>query len=265
MGLELAHDIRELALRAGADFFGVADLAPAHDAILEQGGESVAQFPRAIAIGIVLSDSIINLLPQQTDARVAQRYQGVYDETNQKLDQIASRVVGRLQTAGATALAVYASQKVDADGFYGSFSHKMAAHLAGLGWIGRSCLLITPEAGPRVRWVTVLTDAPLAATGQASDEKCGTCRLCVDKCPARAFTGKPFRAGERRDIRFAVRDCVNCRKEMEEKMGCPVLCGICVAVCPHGRRRDPQNHFRASKKIREELGKDLDKDKERAK
>ncbi len=260
MGLDLANDIRELALGAGADFFGVADLAPAHDAILEQGGESVARFPRAIAIGMALPDSIVNLLLQRRDARVVQRYQRVYDETNQKLDQIASRVVDRLQTAGAAALAVYASRKIDADGFYGSFSHKMAAHLAGLGWIGRSCLLITPEAGPRVRWVTVLTDAPLAATGQASDEKCGACRLCVDQCPGRAFTGKPFRAGERREVRFAVRECVNCRKEMEAKMGCPVLCGICVAVCPHGRRRDPQNHFRASKKIDEELN----KDKERA-
>lgn len=240
IGLELAYDIRELTLSAGADFFGIADLTPAHDAILEQGGEPVAQFPRAIAIGIALPDAIIDLLLQQTSVLVAQRYQGVYDETNQKLDQIALRVVGRLQTAGATALAVCASRRVDADRLYGTFSHKMAAHLAGLGWIGRSCLLITPEAGPRVRWVTVLTDASLAATGQAIDERCGTCRQCVDKCPARAFTGKPFRIGEHRDVRFAVQKCASYRAEMEGKMGCPVLCGLCVAVCPHGRRHGPR-------------------------
>ncbi|MCK9565162.1 MAG: hypothetical protein M0Q43_03825 [Methanothrix sp.] len=63
------------------------------------------------------------------------------------------------------------------------FSHKLAAHMAGLGWIGKSCLLITPEAGPRVRWASVLTDAPMKATGYAMAERCGECRKCVDVCP----------------------------------------------------------------------------------
>jgi len=39
----------------------------------------------------------------------------------------------------------------------GIISNKLPPHLAGLGWIGKSCLLVTPEHGPRVRWVTVLT------------------------------------------------------------------------------------------------------------
>jgi len=55
----LTRSIRELTLKAGADIFGVADLAPAHDTVFEQGGESVAQFSRAIAIGIALH-AIIN-------------------------------------------------------------------------------------------------------------------------------------------------------------------------------------------------------------
>jgi epoxyqueuosine reductase QueG len=35
--------------------------------------------------------------------------------------------------------------------------------LAGLGWIGKSCSLISPHFGPRLRLVTVLTNAPLKA------------------------------------------------------------------------------------------------------
>lgn len=242
MALELAHNIRELTLSAGADFFGVADLAPAHDAILEQGGEAIAQFPRAIAIGIALPHSIIDLLPQCTSVTVAQKYQQLYVETNQRLDQITSHVVSKLQQDGFIALAVRASLTVDPDRLYGVFSNKMAAHLSGLGWIGKSCLLITPEAGPRVRWATVLTDAPLAATGQVNDKHCGECQQCVDICPAKAFTGKPFRVGEHRNVRFATRKCESYVEEMKEKMGCPVLCGLCVFVCPLGRRHDPQNH-----------------------
>ena len=242
MRLELEPAIREMTLAAGANLFGVADLAPAHDAILEQGGESVAQFPRAIAIGIALPHSIIDLLPQRTNVSVAQRYKQLYVETNRHLDQITSRVVSTLQQDGFQALAVRASLTVDPDRLYGVFSNKMAAHLAGLGWIGKSCLLITPEAGPRVRWATVLTDAPLTATGQAVDDQCGGCQQCVDACPPRAFTGKPFRVGEHREVRFAARKCESYLAEMKEKMGCPILCGLCVFVCPHGRHHDPQNH-----------------------
>jgi len=239
--LGLTQDLRELSLSAGADFFGVADLAPAYDAILEQAGEPVAHFPRAIAIGIILSDAVIDLLPDQMNASVAQRYQTLYDETNQKLDQIAADIVACLRTSGASALAVCASRRVNEDRLYGLFSHKMAAHLAGLGWIGKSCLLITPEAGPRVRWVTVLTDGLLDVTGQATHEKCGKCRECVDNCPARAFTGRSFQVQEHRDARFDTRKCTSYRAEMARRIGCGVLCGRCVAVCPHGRRQGPRS------------------------
>ena len=235
MELGLARDVRELVLSAGGDFFGVADLASVPNAILQQGRESEVKFPHAIAIGVALPDSIVELLAQRTDSGIAQAYRRVYDETNKKLDQIAAHVVKRLQSAGAAALPVCASRTVDPDHLYGVFSHKMAAHLAGLGWIGKSCLLVTPEAGPRVRWATVLTDAALAATGQGAEQACGDCQRCVDMCPASAFSGRAFQAGEHRDVRFAARKCQSYRAGLEEKMGCPVLCGVCVSVCPHGK------------------------------
>jgi epoxyqueuosine reductase QueG len=50
---------------------------------------------------------------------------------------------------------------------------EMAAQLPGLGWIGRSCLLVTPEAGPEVRRFTVLTHSDLGKTGEAMGERCG--------------------------------------------------------------------------------------------
>lgn len=89
----------------------------------------------------------------------------------------------------------------------GLFSHKLAAHLAGLGWIGKSCLPVTPEAGPRVRWASVLTDAPLAA-GEQLEERCGECEACVEVCPAGAFSGRSFFSDEPRAARF---DAFKCR------------------------------------------------------
>lgn len=106
-----------------------------------------------------------------------------YDVINHRLDHIASRLSTDLQNDGYRVFPVPASKRVDADKLCGTFSHRMAAHLAGLGWIGKSCLLVTPEKGPRVRWATVLTDAPLAATGQGRREQCGDCMECVEVCP----------------------------------------------------------------------------------
>ncbi|UCG16502.1 MAG: epoxyqueuosine reductase, partial [Phycisphaerales bacterium] len=120
--------------------------------------------------------------------------------------------------------------------FCAAFSHKLAAHLAGLGWIGKSCLLITPEVGPRVRWTTVLTDAPLATTGEAMDERCGDCDQCVEICPAGAVTGRAFRADEPRDARFDTSKCDGYFATMKEQDPETAVCGMCLYVCPHGRR-----------------------------
>jgi len=237
--MALDSKVRGLAEGMGTDFFGVADLSPAYDAILEQGGPVIAEFPWAISIGIILLHAIVDQLPQRADLAVAMIYRHhCYDLVNQRLDHIASRLSGVLQREGYRALPVPASQSVDEERLRGIFSHKMAAHLAGLGWIGKSCLLVTPEVGPRVRWATVLTDAPLKATGEPMEERCGNCQQCVEICPPRAFTGQPFREGEPRDVRFAAHKCQEYSVETKEATGLRT-CGLCLYVCPHGRKRGP--------------------------
>ena len=239
--VDAARDLRALALGCGADFFGIADLAPVRDVVVAQGGEPLAAYPRAVSIGIALPADAIDALVRHHDARVAQAYEGVYDAMNRGLDLVATSVADRLRAAGARALAVCASRRIDQDRLCGLFSHKLAAHLAGLGWIGKSCLLITPEVGPRARWTTVLTDAVLPPTGGPLDQACGGCQRCVDACPARAFTGEPFRAEQDRDARFDARKCASYVTAMTDAMGARVLCGLCVAVCPHGMRRQERN------------------------
>jgi epoxyqueuosine reductase len=235
--MNLDESLKTLAESMGADFYGVAGLAPAHDAILDQGGPQVAEFPRAVSIGIGLLHPIVDQLPQHSDRAVALLYRHhAYDLVNQRLDHIASPLAGLIQRAGYRALPIPASQILDDERLCGLFSHKMAAHLAGLGWIGRSCMLITPQAGPRVRWATVLTDAPLEVTGGPVEQRCGTCRECVEICPAQAYTGEPYRLGEPREVRFAAHKCNQYFDRMQETKGVSV-CGLCLYVCPYGRAK----------------------------
>lgn len=236
--MELLERIRNLAEQRGVDFFGIADLTMARDAIVEQGGPVVAAFPRAVSMGIILPNAVVDQLKEYSTSAVAASYRHVaYDVVNTRLDLIAAEVSSVLQRAGYRVVPVPASKRVDDQRICAIFSHKLAARMAGLGWIGKSCLLVTPEAGPRVRWVTVLTDALLPGSRSPVEGRCGDCTACVESCPVHAFTGEPFREEEKREIRFDARACEQYIAGQEQRSGSAV-CGMCLFICPYGRTGD---------------------------
>jgi epoxyqueuosine reductase len=106
-----------------------------------------------------------------------------------------------------------------------SFRH-MAVE-AGLGEIGVNNLLLTPEHGPRVRFVALLTDAELPA-GEPREpilckpERCGY--ACVKACPVGALSEDGRETDKAACLKYYI------------KLGLPgmsgVRCGLCVAKCP---------------------------------
>ncbi|HTP24584.1 MAG TPA: 4Fe-4S double cluster binding domain-containing protein [Anaeromyxobacteraceae bacterium] len=236
--MEILERLQRIAEHGGVDFFGAADLALAQEEVIRQGGDTVASWPRAISIGIRLMDDIVDQLPGRQCRHVAIDYRHhCYDVINSRLDDVASRIGSELQRTGYCAYPVPASKRVDDERICGVFSHKLAANLAGHGWIGKSCLLVTPEAGPRVRFATVLTDAPLE-TGTPMAVACGECTECVDACPVSAFTGRRFREDEPREARYDARKCEAYLYGLE-RPGVPAVCGMCIHACPHGKRGRP--------------------------
>lgn len=232
--MDLINSLEHKATDWGVQFFGVADLKAAKETIIEQGGEFLNVFPRAISVGIAMNDEIVNQLPRHKEPIIARTYDYLYYTVNQSLDRIALRLSVTLNKNGYKSLLVPASNSADSKNIRGLFSHKLAANLSGLGWIGPSCLLITPKSGPRVRWVTVLTDAPLEE-GAPIRNQCGDCRICVESCPPKVFTGRLFDPSEPREARFKIQRCIQYRKNLEEKKTGVRVCGVCVSVCPVGR------------------------------
>ena len=231
----LDERLDEFARELGADFFGVADITPAEEFIKNQGGDLVSGYPRAVSLGIILLNTIVDQLPQRFERSVAVNYRHhVYDIINLRLDLISSRISSLIQNEGYNALPIPASERYDDNELCAVFSHKLAANMAGLGWIGKNCLLITPEFGPRVRWSTILTDAPLKPTGEPLENGCEECTECVDTCPVSAFTGENFRAYENREVRYDARKCEKYFKVMEDAGKIPV-CGLCIYNCPKGK------------------------------
>ena len=233
--MELQVHLEEMAKSLGAFYFGVADLS------LTQGGaltpyekRLTSEYPFAISIGVPLFPEAVNRIENQEDIPGLQNYWfHVYRMTNPLIDHITTRLTHAIMVEGYRALPVPCSQTVDVDNLYGFFSNKLAASLAGLGWIGKSCLLITPDRGPRVRWGTILTDAPFHP-GKPAKVRCGKCTVCVEACPAGAFTGQNFKPSEPREMRMHAARCNALFKEREQNIGYRV-CGMCVYICPFGK------------------------------
>ena len=110
------------------------------------------------------------------------------------------------------------------------FPHKTAATSAGLGWIGKTALFVSPQFGPAVRLSTVFTDLELPAGEPVVESGCGACRECVDACPAGCGRDVLWRPGMAREELF---DAGACRHHMTSFTSVEAeICGICIAACP---------------------------------
>lgn len=84
-------------------------------------------------------------------------------------------------------LPIHTEEEFDPVKRMGLLSLKVLAKAAGLGWQGRSLLVVSPDYGPLHRLVAVLTNMELQADFPISN-RCGDCSICVDKCPTKALT-----------------------------------------------------------------------------
>jgi Uncharacterized Fe-S protein len=121
-------------------------------------------------------------------------------------------------------------------------SHKMIGTRSGLGWIGKTDLFVSRQFGPRLRMVSLLTNYPVESEHPPIDKsRCGTCNICVEKCPGKASSGLLWDIYTDRDRFFDAHKCRNTCRELAKKHLNEDLsvCGICVAVCPIGKREIP--------------------------
>lgn len=208
--------LKDLALSSGASLFGVADITE-----LRRNFHlpSKKLFPLAISLAYRLSDPIIEELKD----RPTLLYYHHYKQANYFLDRLALMLSSHIQDEEWRAIPIPASQTIDWDRQLGHLSHKKVAQRAGLGWIGRNNLLVTPQFGARVRLVTILTDMPLPPDSP-SDEGCGSCRDCLPVCPVGAIKER------QKDFEH-----IKCFEKLRQfrKLGYVGhhICGLCVKAC----------------------------------
>ena len=227
----------------GADLVG---FAPAER--WDEAGEVPPDFrPRAIwppaetviVIGMEMPLPIVETTPSVL-------HKELYDTSNRELDQIAYDLTRFLNRLGQASFFFprdgYGSLRALREKNLAAFSHVMAAKYAGLGTIGASHNLLTPEFGPRVRLVSVFTEAALPPDPLAGKELCIRCAACARCCPKNAI-----RMREDRVIAdYDKAACLEMTEELTARRCYP--CGICTKVCPIGKDRILYKQTRAMKK-----------------
>lgn len=214
----------ELCRSRGAVGFGVCRLADIRTDDFLLPAQTLVDLPLAISVAMHLSPAVLGTLEDHPN----QLYEHHYRQVNFALDRLALDLTTLIQNLGAQALPVAASQLVDWQNQRGHLSHKRIAASAGVGWLGRNNLLVTPQHGAQVRLVTVLTNLDLDSD-RPLEFGCGSCRACIAACPARAIGETP--------AEFKHLDCFAMLKEFQSKryVG-QYICGLCVKACAGAAR-----------------------------
>jgi epoxyqueuosine reductase len=177
----------------------------------------------------------IPILLPVIDSTPSIHYQEMYDTTNRLLDGIAYQLAVHLTERGHAAICLprdgYGGLDVLLENPFAFFSHVMAAKYAGLGALGLSHNLVTPEYGPRVRLVSLFTEAPLPPDAMTEQDPCGGCDACVRACPVTALAQRPGEVVGDLDKDA----CTRHHQVLKAEARWP--CGVCVKVCPIGEDR----------------------------
>ena len=226
--------VKGIAVEAGADCVGIADLEPFRGTLPSLSQHLIDDHTFALSIAVRLDNAVISAITDHPTVEYAEHYRPM----NTRLDTISARVVSFIAGQGWHAVAVPASQILDETSLVGAISHKAVARVAGVGWQGKSLLIVHPRFGPRIRLATVLTNMPLLPD-RPIKQRCGACAECSKACPAQAIRNVNVLDGYA--SREQALDFDRCAERTLKFKGLPGIgariCGVCVKVCPFGGRR----------------------------
>lgn len=113
------------------------------------------------------------------------------------------------------------------------------AEQAGIGWRGKSGLLLIPQLGSYYVLGTLLVSIPMAPD-QPIRSLCGNCTRCLDSCPTGALLAPGLMDARRCISYLTIEQRDEIPDDVARRMGNRLYgCDICQEVCPHNRFARP--------------------------
>ena len=222
--MTLTGELKEILYSQGADLVGIGDMSKVKNCNFKIGISVAVSLPKNV---------IIDLQEAPT-----KEYYNLYHSLNKKLNEIVMAGENFLKKEGYEVYAQTTDRTKMKQDKTTMLPHKTVATRAGLGWIGKNCLLVTPQYGSAIRISSLLTNAPLECGEPVNQSHCGECNVCVKKCPAQALKGTLWETDMKREEIIDIEKCYKKQVEiMSEKTGIETdLCGKCFAVCTYTKK-----------------------------
>jgi epoxyqueuosine reductase len=197
MGAPDAAQIKDMVLAEGVDLVGIADAGTLMLSYPPRPARALLPGARSVVVMAVAHSLAAAGAP---DIKLWTRNKM---QTSRLLDQTAEKISRFLEARGYLSLPVSADKPVEIfkrdpetgrrfrfPRVSGHLSLKHAALTAGMGQMGRSNLLLTPEFGPHQRLGGLVTEAPLEPDARSELDLClPGCTRCEDACPVGALAG----------------------------------------------------------------------------
>lgn len=116
----------------------------------------------------------------------------------------------------------------------GVLSDHAVAGRAGIGWIGKNSLLLTPEFGSYIYLGEMITNVAFPED-KPMENLCGDCTKCIDACPTSAIVN-PGQVNAKSCLSYITQRKDMLEEHYMEKMGNRLYgCDTCQVVCPKNR------------------------------
>lgn len=219
--MNIKQELRKLVMDEGATYFGVAPVSRfANMPVGHRPNDLLPLAKSVFVIGVKIPEGAIVAHNQAfSGLRHAIYSYSVhgYAKINSLLDLIAFKLIKHLEKEyGQVAYPIPAGAPRDEALVMAAMSNRYAAVCAGLGQFGWSGFVVTPQDGPRVRWISIISELELAADPLYNGPQlCNpdSCGQCVEICPVGAIdksVAVPVEIGGEK-MQYAARNKVLCR------------------------------------------------------
>ena len=259
---DIKNRVREAAIQAGFDVFGVAPVEDSADlryfpewiaagragemkymesrddqGELKRGSLArVAPWARSVIVCAINYNTAHPYSTQVKDSsrgwisRYAWSREDYHDAVLRRLKQVEDAL--RDYVAPESRPSLITRSYVDT----GPIVERVFAKYAGVGWIGKNTCIINQKKGSWLFLGVILTSLELEPDLPAPD-RCGTCTRCIDACPTDAILA-PYQLDSNRCIAYlTIEKRGSIPEDLREGMGQHVFgCDICQDVCPWNRK-----------------------------